>query len=125
MSVGLKIVFNQPVLPTTPCYQGLFVSCWAMATCGLLAAYASQRIFVFAIPVIMNLQMVILSILQYTVLRQIHTGHRNWEELVGMALIITGNISHISRGGGERHKKKRKKEGSVDIDMLMRILNFS
>ena len=93
-SIGVSAPVEKLRLPSNPVCWGLFVGhTLPLAVASIFINYSSLLIPPFALTILLTTEIINMTILQYTSLKHIHPGHRNWEEVVGILLLTVGNCS--------------------------------
>ena len=106
-SLILMAALETPVIPSTLACWGIFLTHGAcLGLAGVLLFVVLQVLSPVVTSCINSMEIVFLVVLQYTVLSPIQPGHRNWEEILGVVLIILGNISGPGLGWLLDHKPK-------------------
>ena len=88
------VILEDPVLPQNWQHVLLvaghsitFVCHWP------LYAYAAKYLSGNTVNLIQSTSVVFMLIAQYTILSSVLPGHRNWIELVGVLLVLTGSVA--------------------------------
>lgn len=92
-SYAMTFTLEIPTLPIGAGCWGLFFGHnVSIAVASGLMVYAGQRLPPFLYGLLLSTGLFALAILQYTILSHIQPGHRNWQGILGIVLILVGNI---------------------------------
>ena len=93
ISMLLMFIFESPVLPNST-ENYMFLSGHSVSSTLQWPLYflAASYVTGGTINITMSLSSVFLLLSQYTILKDIHPGHRNWIEGVGVACVIVANM---------------------------------
>ena len=69
----------------------VFVHCIGSCLDVITTVFAIQMIGGVSTSIVHSLQILVMLVLQYTLMRSVQPGHRNWEEIVGAILVTIGS----------------------------------
>ena len=99
-SAILMVSAEEPILPSQlQCL--LYMVGYAVGMAGACVALTcSLRLISTIVSALLDpIQLVLLFVVQYTILENIHPGHRNWLEVLGALLIIIGGMYKTTKYG--------------------------
>lgn len=89
------LAIETPTFPMSATCVLLLLGHSVSATTGnCFAKFAITLISPVTYSLLASLQLVFFLVAQYTVLKNVNPGFRNWEEVVGGVLVVCGSASH-------------------------------
>ena len=93
LSLLLMFTVESPIMPQSrDCWLFLIGHSVTNSLAACLFFVSLSLITPMISSLVLSLEVALLAVLQYTMLSSLQPGYRNWEEILGLALVVMGNI---------------------------------